>query len=228
MAYDVAENIELQKYISSTMKLPQDEYEQVIAELEEKVKKNVPTITLAPFSADIERHLNAGILVAQGKDDEEKHYIDFWILGLMQLGCAAKALRAEDNHAIENWLQKMSESIKRGYRQRDSENSKISGKKSEREQIKKEQVSQGREGGKAKNKKRYASSREYAEKRIKELIQLPSPDNRSSQMAITIAEELKEKCSSEIEGILVDSETIRKYWIPEFKKRQKEKCLPTP
>lgn len=86
MAYDVAEGKALALYKASVMKLPKEAREQVVAELEAKAQKNIPTIELEAFSAEIEKHLNAAVLECRGESTKGEYHLDFFLLALMRLG----------------------------------------------------------------------------------------------------------------------------------------------
>lgn len=184
-----------------------------------KVKKQRPT------RINLEEHLNAAVLECREYTNEE-HHLDYFLLALMRLGMLKRDI--DDSGMVTSHSYEIERSLNRGFSERREKQTGLAMYELREKEIDNEFRALGSEGGKAKNRRRYASPREYAKERFGVLIKLPPPDNRSGQMAITIAKELQEKCGSEIEGIPVDSETIRKYWIPEFKRKQKEKCPPTP
>lgn len=172
----------------------------------------------------VEKHLSTTMLANRRESLQENAYINFFLLMLMQIGILHRILSNNETIDTAHLCNEIDRTYERGAMEASKQRASLRMYKRRQQEIVEEFKILGSKGGKAKNEKRYASPKDYAEQRFIELRKLSSPYNRSGQMANTIAKELAQKCGADIEGIPVDSETIRKKWIPEFK----QKCPPAP
>lgn len=209
MAYYVAEGKALALYKASVMKLPKEAREQIVAELEAKAQKNVPTIEQEPFSADIEQYLNSDVLECRGESTSGHYHLDFFVMALMQLGMLYRKIRGGAETEASPYIVGIRQSLQHGLNALRLHETLMN--------VKRKKSADTKKGGEAKASNQFVEAKEIFRGRFPE-IREGNTSLTASQIATKIYDEIVEKNHESKKKIIIPAFSTFETWARKLSK----------